>query len=145
MEKSKKNKDSLLRWSIVRVYSGKRSNNPKRKGERTIINISLTHTEALALIKRLPDTHPVYTKLFDAVTNALDNSSDMVSVKLYIIGNSNFKIQAIKAVRVATNLGLKEAKDWVGGVTYNALSMPRSKYLDMVENLKGTGYTLWLV
>ncbi len=110
-----------------------------------MINVSLTSTEALALIKRLPDTHPVYTKLFDALTKALDTSDSMVSVKLDIIGDSSFKIQAIKAVRAATGLGLKEAKDWVEGVTYNALFMSRSKYLDMVENLKGTGYTLWLM
>lgn len=124
-----------------------KTNESHQKKERTMIAISLTNAEALALIKRLPEAHPVFVKVNEAVAKALDDSerhSDTVNVKLDVIGDTNYKINAIKAVRLASGLGLKEAKDWVEGTTYHAITMPRYQYITLVENLRGTGYKLWV-
>ena len=114
-----------------------------------MITLTLTNAEALALVKRLPESNTLYAKVNEAIIKALDSAedsvSDMVNVKLDVIGDTNYKIQAIKAVRLASGLGLKDAKDWVEGTTYYPLAMTRSQYVTLTNNLVGTGYKLWVV
>ena len=118
-----------------------------------MITLTLTSDEALDLFKRLSISTncPIYDKLRSEMKKSIDRSdseyrvSDMVNVKLDVIGNTNHKIQVIKAVRLASGLGLKDAKDWVEGTTYYPLAMTRSQYMTLFDNLAGTGYKLWVV
>jgi hypothetical protein len=87
-----------------------------------MINISLTVREALWILSKIESYDTIYDKIALAFEDALkiDNRCNVT-----IAGgmNTDNRIPCIKAIRAATGMGLKDAKDWsdvlVGGWKYD--------------------------
>ena len=87
-----------------------------------MINVSLTVREALWILSKIESYDTIYDKITLAFEDALKvNRNKTVT----ITGGMNLdnRIHCIKAIRLHTGWGLKEAKDWsdvlVGGWKYD--------------------------
>jgi hypothetical protein len=103
-----------------------------------MINLQLTVREAMILatdssLGRLTDNNALYEKIVTAFEVALGvNQRCTVTITRGL--STDNRIKCIKAIRVATGCGLKEAKDWtdeiMGGFNYT---------LNRYMMAKGTG------
>jgi hypothetical protein len=87
-----------------------------------MINISLTVREAVWILSKIES----YDTIYDKITNAFEDALKVNRNKtVTITGGMNLdnRIRCIKAIRLHTGWGLREAKDWtdvlVGGWQYD--------------------------
>jgi len=76
-----------------------------------MINVSLTVREALWIISKIESYDTIYDKIVSGFEDALkiDNRCNVTITSGMSTDN---RIPCIKAIRAATGMGLKDAKDW---------------------------------
>lgn len=87
-------------------------------------------------------SNEVMTALMKAMHSK--NFNNNLETVVPIVNGAGKKIQAIKAIREYTGLGLKEAKDIADGTTkfgdYTWVSNPKMTRQDLIDDLRSFGY-----
>lgn len=120
----------------------------RRKGISMILKLSKDEAAKLRAVATLAGVSVsdfVVHLLKDAVSRmgipAVDSSRDREVILDYI--DPNHVIATLKAIRTATDCGLKDAKDIMDRVRYDHMPMtvkvPAGKYMEFVSSLKRAG------
>ena len=117
-----------------------------------MINVAMTIREAVGVAKDT-DSIDLYERIVQALERAANEAKRIVGcggVNRVNDGLWDYKIPAIKALRLATGMGLKDAKDWVENFQYDGKTMftlPLDP--DAAENLRtelvACGCEAWVV
>jgi ribosomal protein L7/L12 len=86
-----------------------------------MINVGMTIREMVSIASNPSCNGDLYDRIIKALELATGNEKLLVGCN-GVVFNGNFwdaKIAAIKSLRLATGMGLKDAKDWVEEVQFN--------------------------
>lgn len=90
-----------------------------------MINVGMTIREMVSLASNPSCTGDLYERIIKALEEATGNVKRLVGCKnVHYDGQFwDHKIAAIKALRLATGMGLKDAKDWIESAQYDSKNM----------------------
>lgn len=120
-----------------------------------MINIEMTIREMIALASSPNCTGDMYEKIIKALEDAIGTPKTPGKMKVVADNVSaggihwDHKIPAIKALRLATGMGLREAKDWVevcqygNGTNYSPALAPNVAE-KLCNELKQCGMRCWV-
>jgi len=117
-----------------------------------MIPVEMTIREMVALASNPSCTGDLYERVVKALENATGTAKMVVACDKATYDGDYWhsKIPAIKALRLATRMGLKDAKDWIEGVQYDRKIMytgplDPAEARKLCEDLKNCGCNCWII
>lgn len=87
-----------------------------------MISVEMTIREAVGVAKDT-DSIDLYERIVQALERAANEAKRIVGCGRVHHNPWDHKIPAIKSLRLATGMGLKDAKDWIENVQYDGKTM----------------------